>query len=232
MAEETDEQINPAEYSQALRSIRRAKNWFFLLIGLAIVVQIAAFVGVQFFGLLDGSQAVTGSPAAAQEAVPASMPAPPATGRQLMMTSQNWYSLLSGLLPGAQVLALVMVVLLVLTLLLAAMVSLVGRLGGVDGMIGAFFWSLILLVVLIPWQDFLQMRLASGALFNLDELIAAAKGIKKAWGAEDVGMSRYILYYARFLGYPLVALVIWLSKQGRFGYGYRTMRARQAEMES
>ena len=60
--------------------------------------------------------------------------------------------LLGEALPALKFMAFMAAILLSLTLLLAFKVALVGQLGGVSSLISAFFWSLILLVFLTPWD--------------------------------------------------------------------------------
>jgi hypothetical protein len=107
--------------------------------------------------------------------------------------------------------------LLALTLLLAVLVSLGGRLVGVGGFLGAMFWSLVLLLAMIPWQvAFGGETPFAGATFGYSELVEARAG----WLPVDA-----VTFYGRFLAYPLVAMGLCLLVAIRFGGAYRQMTA-------
>lgn len=88
-----------------------------------------------------------------------------------------------------------------LCMLMCLKISLAGRLGGINHMTRAFFVSLLLVVVLIPWQRLLPGVLL-GAVWLPGELICG--------GCEKAGASTFwkVLFYARFVG--LWVVVMWL----------------------
>ena len=110
-----------------------------------------------------------------------------------------------------------------LALLVAVKVSLVGRLGGVAMLVSAFFWSLVLLAILVPWQYAFAESPFSGALFNYDDLYRFTREVKSSWGAVDVGMLILVFYHVRFLAYPILAVLIWLLVAMKFRRGCRRM---------
>jgi len=200
--------IGSSDYVEAFASVKAAKNVFWWLIAVAIIVQLAAFVLVDFAGVLDGKYATPTATA------PATAPAD---------SAQWWFSGLCWILPMSKFIGLVSALLLALTLMFAVKLSLLGRLGGAAGLTSAFFWSLILLAVVTPWQQMFRFSLACGALYNLSELIDYAKDVKSSWGAESITKLSWILYYARFLLYPLIALILWLVVGIKFACGYRKL---------
>jgi len=141
-------------------------------------------------------------------ATPASRPAEPK-----LTKAQKWHVALKWSLPAAKFLAMVAAGLLFLTIFFAVGLSLIGRLGGMAGLISAFFWALILSVMVVPWQQVLSDRtLACGALFNLGELLQG----RSRWGVADATWQQTTLYYGRFVAYPSVALLIWLVVHVKF----------------
>lgn len=91
-----------------------------------------------------------------------------------------------------------------LTLLFSLKVSLNGRLGGINHISRAFFLSLLMLVVLLPWQKAFGSIL-TGAMYTPDELVQWH--LKKT---DDV--LNLALYYLRFSGYgALIILLLILS---------------------
>jgi len=216
--------VYPAEYSEAFGSVRAAKNLFWLVVGLAILYQLAAFVAVDFFGLIDPSP--TG---VEMTAAPVGEPAATQASRQ--DAAEWWTTVLRWTLPATKFIALVAALLLSFSILLGLKLSLIGRLGGVPGFVSSFFWSLVLFAILVPWRQILQSSLASGALFNLGELIEAMETVKTSWGAEPPSRFQQAVYYTRFGAYPIAALLVWLVVQAKFGRGLKRIMARLAPPE-
>ncbi len=203
----------PLEYSDAFRCVRRAKNVFLLLTLLAILIPLAAFCIVRCTSLIDRDvlpSSVVGDTEEASEAD---------TDDKPIMWGEAIKHILSDTMEAAPIIAM----LLTLTLFVAAMVSLVGRLGGVSQLFSAFFWSLILLAMLVPWQRVLYYESVYGALADYSELIGRTFHIKPEWGAESVSWQKQLLYYMRFVGYPVLALLVWLVVQVKFARGCKRM---------
>lgn len=90
-----------------------------------------------------------------------------------------------------------------LTLLFSIKISLIGRLGGINHVCRAFFLSLVMLVLLLPWQNYFRFIIV-GAIYTPDELARCT--------ADSEGIFADILYYLRFTGYwALVVLLLVLS---------------------
>ena len=96
-----------------------------------------------------------------------------------------------------------------LTILLALKVSLVGRLGGINHICRAFFLSLIMLVLLLPWQKVFG-GVALGAIYTPCELV-------KWCSAETGRIIDIVLCYLRFSGYWLLILLLLIFSQFRSG---------------
>ncbi len=96
-----------------------------------------------------------------------------------------------------------------LTILLSLKISLVGRLGGMNHISRAFFLSLVMLILLLPWQRvFAGMVL--GAIYTPCELVK--------WGSAETGsIFDIILYYLRFSGYWLLIMLLLIFSQLRSG---------------
>jgi hypothetical protein len=101
-----------------------------------------------------------------------------------------------------------------LVLLVSLKVSLIGRLGGISHISKAFFLSLFALAILLPWQS-LFSGFAMGAIYAPDELFSGWT----LWGETLVSK---ILYYLRFSGLWLLALLLIMMAQCRSGKWART----------
>jgi hypothetical protein len=121
-------------------------------------------------------------------------------------------------------------------LLLILGIMLVGRLVGVSHVTGAFCWSIVFIVMLIPWQslfstpvnaspgaaggataDVRDVRIP-GVLYTYPELVQNYDFDSNDWKSNSPAI---ILHWARFAGFPVVALIILLMVQGRSGRGLR-----------
>ena len=96
-----------------------------------------------------------------------------------------------------------------LTILLSLKVSLVGRLGGMNHISRAFFLSLVMLILLLPWQRIFA-GMVLGAIYTPCELV-------KWNSAETSSIFDIILYYLRFCGYWLLILLLLIFSQLRSG---------------
>jgi len=94
-----------------------------------------------------------------------------------------------------------------LTILLSLKISLVGRLGGMNHISRAFFLSLVMLILLLPWQRVFG-GVVLGAIYSPCELV-------KWSSAETPGTFDIILYYLRFSGYWLLILLLLIFSQLR-----------------
>ena len=223
-------ETRPAEFADAMKSVRAARIIFWLILAAAIGSQVGGFLLIEFGGVLGTDEVALARPekqppeaagkkkppAVAAKKAPASAPgakkpAAPAG------TAEKWKRTLSWLFPTAEFAGLVAAMLLALTILFAVALSLLGRLGGTGGLVSAFFWSLVLLAIMIPWQQALpESPVACGALYEMDELLAARAEAAEAWDARG-------LYFVRFLAYPVLAMLVWLVVQLRFARGCAQM---------
>lgn len=105
-----------------------------------------------------------------------------------------------------------------LTILLALKISLVGRLGGINHICRAFFLSLIMLFLLLPWQKVFG-GIALGAIYTPSELV-------KWCSAESSDIFCIVLRYLRFTGYWLVILLLLIFSQLRSGRWTKTILRR------
>ncbi len=223
-------QAELAEYADAFRTTRLAKNVFAWIVFAAILVQIAGFVLVHFVGVLDasagedpGEVSLAARPAAETEAEGAEPEAPADSVEGVAL----WYNILLWGFPAAKFFGLVTAILLALALMFAVKIALQGGFAGVAALVSAFFWSLILVAMITPWQQVFNTTVVTGALYNYGELKLHASALKESWGGgKAAGTMEWIVYYARFLAYPIVALLVWLVVMVRFGGGCR--RALQA----
>ena len=94
-----------------------------------------------------------------------------------------------------------------LSMLFSLKVSMLGRLGGINHISRAFFLSLLMLVLLLPWQKIFG-GIVPGAIFTPEELA-------KWSSTEAVDIIDTVIYYLRFSGYWLLVLLLLILAQIR-----------------
>jgi hypothetical protein len=96
-------------------------------------------------------------------------------------------------------------------------VSFKGQLGGLNHICKALFMSLIIFVLLLPWQKFFGV-IALGATFKPDELVS--------WCTTDISDTfGMVLFYLRFTGYwTLVLLLLFFAQLRSFRWARAILR--------
>jgi len=133
--------------------------------------------------------------------------------------SETFYQVLDVALPLAKSLGLICAALLSLSLLLAVGVVLAGRMGGAGHLASALMWSILLAALFVPWDVAFPSVVVPGVLFGRSDLVQGTAAV--TWGAAGVDWADQVLYFARFAGYPLLAMLIWLTVQVKYVLGCR-----------
>ena len=94
-----------------------------------------------------------------------------------------------------------------LAMFFSLMVSLIGRLGGINHIARAFFLSLIMFVLIVPWQELIDSSVI-GVAYTPAEL---AKWVSN----KGSGFVYTLLYYLRFSAYWLLAALLLILSQAR-----------------
>ncbi|MBW7992655.1 MAG: hypothetical protein FVQ84_21925 [Planctomycetes bacterium] len=105
-----------------------------------------------------------------------------------------------------------------LTILMAMKISLVGRLGGINHICRAFFLSLLMLLLLLPWQRIFA-GVGIGSIYTPCELVK--------WTSAGTGnIFDIVLLYLRFSGFWLLILLLLICSQLRSGRWTKTILRR------
>ncbi len=105
-----------------------------------------------------------------------------------------------------------------LTILMAMKISLVGRLGGINHICRAFFLSLLMLLLLLPWQRIFA-GVGIGSIYTPSELA-------KWTSAGTDNIFDIVLLYLRFSGFWLSILLLLICSQLRSGRWTKTILRR------
>ncbi|MBN1941840.1 MAG: hypothetical protein JW849_00950 [Phycisphaerae bacterium] len=209
--------VNLAEYTLAMKTVKRFKNLFLLLILVSVLFQANSFILLEFTHLLEPSESETSAESEDPSFPPGLVKPTPPTPK----AAEVYLQVMRWALPITKFLALACGVMLAISLMFAAGLSLLGRGQGTPQVVGAFFWSVILLSMVIPWQQVYASSVACGALYSAMELQQA----RDLFRVSDKTALDVAFFYGRFLAYPALAFVIWWIVAVKFAGGYRRMTA-------
>lgn len=185
-----------ADYADAIMTARRAKNALFLVLLLILLAQLTLF----FLGRQDVVNLTGDSVAIEVTATTQPVTTAPA--------DVKWQSLLEYLVGLTAFLGIALTVVLAIVLLLIVKIMLVGRLIGVARLTSAFIWTVVLAALLFPWQAFwadYDFKIP-GALYTWNELVHRVN-----FSTERNDQT--VLFWARFVAFPVLALIILLAIQ-------------------
>ena len=204
------------------------KNFFFVIVILCLLLLQLCFLPVDRGYIKIGDQAGSNTPAVAGELTAekvqdesnsalsqtesttkaAALEIQPAIGWAPMdILSRITYEQLTWLIRFVNAVLILTATLYCLTLFFSLKVSMQGRLGGINHISRAFFLSLLMLVLLLPWQRIFGL-VVTGAIYTPDELV-------KWYSAGSNNMFDIALYYLRFSGYWLLIILLLIFSQVR-----------------
>jgi len=222
---------NFLDYAGALRTISAARGLFLLLLILSLLLHLGVYCAGRWTRVFEPTQTAQAdlvTPAAS----PAEGGAEPADGaaakKKPVETDEvehaMIYHVIELVLPLSQFIGQVSCGALLLCYLLAVNVALSGRLGGVRGSVAAFFWMVVLLALLFPWERWLGGVRGDVQVPGVYATFADLTHLP----GDFAGLSSQIIHYARYLGYPVLVLLIAVAGDRRYARAYR-LAQRQIE---
>jgi hypothetical protein len=185
---------NAADYAEALLTARRAKALITLLVLLVLLTELALFFCLRYYRPLAAG-------ASSSERY----------SRDVMQYCVGLLDFCGLILPA----------LLAVVIYLILKVQLVGRLVGVGRMTQAFLWSVVLMLLLFPWQavlnnpaidynrtdNLLGMKIP-GVIYTWAEVSNPALGAGFAMGETKPEIEFLILKWARYVAFPVLSILI------------------------
>ena len=198
-----------ADYADALLTARRSQSALFLLVLLTLLMQLTIFFVARFSDVLGlrpqspQAMVVEAAPATTRAAVRldvSAAQAPTASQNEFITSVAAYFAGLSGFV------GILLSIVLAMVLLLIVKIMLVGRLIGVSRLTSAYVWSLVLIVLLFPWQALLDPSgfKFPGALYVWQDMAADVRRFPEGFG------EMAILKWTRYVGAPLLAVVVLL----------------------
>ena len=239
-----------ADYADAMMTARRAKNWLFILLLLILLTQLTLFFLLRFRVLrMEGDVSVTvptnvdvdaSTQPATQTAEGTTQPAATADVDVNTKTKSFGVSdILRYVIPVTDFLGITLVVVLAVVLLLIVTIMLVGRLIGVSHVTSAFVWCVLLAVMVFPWQAFLlgtyrpaqssrdgspgmaDVQGQADPTFKIPGALYTWEELRRDYSFENLSTSQMILKWARFAGFPILALLLLLMVQAKSSRGLK-----------
>jgi hypothetical protein len=209
--------IDTTDCLEAVGVFRGWKNFFFLIVLVCLlIVQIAFWlVDTKMVRSPDRSNQADElsllpsptTPAAADANTPAPKPAGPATYYGPAILAWLTFDRLTRIVELVNGILVITASLFCMAMFFSLMVSLIGRLGGINHISRAFFLSLIMAVLVLPWQKVLGMNVP-GVVYTPSELVT--------WLSTKTNTPvNMAVYYLRFVGYWLVVALLLLMSQLR-----------------
>lgn len=203
------------EFKTALASLRKARNFFMLIILIVLIFQIGVFFAVDKTDILSNAPAV--------QEVPTSQPA--CGTKECKIPGEAWRKMFNWTLPASRYAAFFAAIMLTVTLGVGAHFSMLGpNSRGIHQMISAFLWSMVLVLLLAPWQKIMPAAGIASATFSLGDIFVMQQKVSP----QKLG---YLTYYARFVAYPAIAVLVWCMVAAKFGKSCRKLTAQQADVK-
>jgi len=220
--------VETTDCLEAVGVLRGWKNFLFIIIAACLFLQQASFWLVNMGYIKPGSQTTgnlvvsaaqdtkqsvkNAAELVAEQGKPAQEE--PSTGQKVQQPQQKTEALfgitfeyLAWLIRFDNGVLALTAVLYMLTLLFSLKISLIGRLGGINHIVRAFFLSLVMVVLLLPWQK-LFGPMVVGAMYNPDELT-------KCCAVKPEGIFAIVIHYLRFTGYWGLVVLLFILAQLR-----------------
>jgi hypothetical protein len=212
-----------SDYGVALRTLKSSRSWLVFVIFACAVAQFIGFALMWWtpqpyermkpeyrteVGLSISAGGVTAS---------VGKPAVPEEGRKLNIRQGKWgwewwYTMLVAVTQLASVIAVSSQAIIVFVTLL---VMLVAQAPGVAQMTRCLNWSVLLLFAFLPWQYFARDFPIPGVIYGYTELIR----LIGPYVVSDAGGDQVWQVYGRFVGWPLVGMLMLLISTERYRAG-------------
>lgn len=203
------------DYLSALASIRKWKTFFLVLTIACLVGHMAAWAAVQF-KWIEAAR----TPLLSDDIRPATTTQKAALDKA--QSEQAWNLIRVGL-PTTEFIGRMAALLLCVSMLVAVQTGLAGRLPAA-GYVRGFYWSLIVMAMVLPWDRLAPMKArVPGVFVDVTSLEAPPIELAPVKAPSTMDQASAGL---RFIGYPLVAIVLACIANRGFSKSYTAAEAK------
>ncbi|MBI9016031.1 MAG: hypothetical protein JEZ07_02105 [Phycisphaerae bacterium] len=196
---------------EGFRAFKKFRNMMFILLLLSLLIQQSAFwlVHTGKISLKNEQKVTTNEEKVPKGPLEESVATTDEVDKSPESTKITAEQVTRIALHYSQIVAMYTAILYCLALIMGLKILLAGQLPGVRGTSKAFFLSLILIVVVIPWQSLVLPPLQT-ALFSYDELIQ-----RHSEFLPELSLTEKVCYFGRFAGFGCFVLIILFAAQGQ-----------------
>ncbi|HNS20966.1 MAG TPA: hypothetical protein PKH24_10730 [Sedimentisphaerales bacterium] len=206
----SDMPVNPnnmIETSDSLEAVAVFRTWksiFFAIVLICLVLVQAAFWAVDLRLIKAAGTPAATTPEATTTSVESATADEASAGGLLGKLDYERVARITGVANG---ILIVSAILFAMTVFFCLMVSLVGRLGGINHISRAFILSLIMVALIIPWQELFESYVVG--------VVYGPGAIEDGLVYKAEGVPNLVFYYLRFCGLWFVALLLLIMTQIR-----------------
>jgi len=195
-----------ADYADAMLVARRAKSTLVLLLLLMLLIQLGLFFTARYSNFL-----------AAPTVEAATQPVDGTT----LAARHKAVDLIHYVTGASAFLGVVFSVMLAAVLYLLVKIMLVGRLIGVARVTSAYVWSLLLILLLFPWQTYLADPTYHDANFMLPGVLYTWSEVLQSARFETTNWNLAALKWTRFVAAPVLTVILLMMIQIKSNRGLR-----------
>jgi hypothetical protein len=200
----TNHMIETSDSLEAVAVFRTWKSIFFAIVLICLVLVQAAFWAVDLRLIKAAGTPAATTPEATTTSVESATADEASAGGLLGKLDYERVARITGVANG---ILIVSAILFAMTVFFCLMVSLVGRLGGINHISRAFILSLIMVALIIPWQELFESYVVG--------VVYGPGAIEDGLVYKAEGVPNLVFYYLRFCGLWFVALLLLIMTQIR-----------------
>lgn len=221
-----------ADYADALMTARRAKTSLFLLIGFLVLAQLALFFLCKYDVIKLTAPTTVTVPAVVATTQPTDGATTQPTAVTTTTASFDATQYVRYAIPVINFAVVALSLLLAVTVLLLVVIMLVGRLVGVSHVTSAFLWSVLFVILVVPWQTFFiadENYTVTGTSSGIVEqpalkwpgALVTWPELKRDYKFENTPVTSAVWMWGRYAFMPALALLVLLIAQLKSGRGLK-----------
>ncbi|MCL2639978.1 MAG: hypothetical protein FWD53_03950 [Phycisphaerales bacterium] len=207
-----------SDYGVALRTLRSARSWLGFLLVICVLVQFVGFALMAWTS--QPYESMHPERVIGPSATPVEMRTVPTSpeSRRLNIRGQ-WETTYTISMPLTQIASLISVSSQAIIMFITLLVVLIAQAPGVTQLTKSLIWSILLLFMFFPWQYFARDFPIPGVIYGYQELLRHLVDIVAPYHDRPVPLYQHLIFYLRFVAWPLIGLFALLVTAERFRAG-------------
>jgi hypothetical protein len=212
-----------ADCADAMLTARRARNLLFTGLLIILLAQLTLFFMIRFTSILDGWITPNGGTLEISgQSISIISTSQPVAESTTPFKKEHLRSLTLQYVIGLMdFLGIVFAIVLSFVLMFMVLVMVVGRLIGVSYVTSACLLCGLLTVLLFPWQAFLNNAGLTGQEWRIPGVLYTWNELSQHAHFSNTDLKTAILKWARFVGFPVVSIILLILVQVKSNTGLR-----------